>query len=104
MAGIVCIFVVGNQLLEYVYKSFALKSLKDSAVMHIMYMYTDPWESKDMHVINSLYSITVMSHVCHRVSNHQQLNGLFNSLFRLTNEENMKNLFTGILWRESTGD
>ena len=47
--------------------------------------------------------ITVMSNKHHGVSNHQQLNCLFNSLFRLTAKEISKLWITGPLWGESIG-
>ena len=48
-------------------------------------------------------SITMTSHGHHGVSNHRQLNCLFNPLSRHT-EENIKTVRHWPLWGESTGD
>ena len=51
------------------------------------------------------YFITVTSHKRLGVSNHRQLNCLFNNLLRLTTTmEASRYRITGLLWEESTGD
>ena len=47
-------------------------------------------------------SIKMMLHEHHDITNHRQINCLFNSLFRLTTKEIPKHRITGPLWREST--
>ena len=50
----------------------------------------------------TIHIITVKSHEHHCISNHQHLNCLFNSLFRLTPMETSKLCITGPMWGEST--
>ena len=59
---------------------------------------------EDTHVTQNYEFITVMSHEQQYISYHQQLNCLFNSLFRLTSKEISKFQVTGLLWGEGTSD
>ena len=48
------------------------------------------------------FFITLTSHGCHGISNHCQLDFLFNSLFKLTTNKTLKLCIIGLLWRETT--